>query len=131
MGDSMIAIRGATTCCSNSQQEVLDKTAELLKLIIERNHLNTADIISIIFTGTPDITAAFPAQAARLLCLTDIPLLGAQELSVEGAPALCIRVMIHTSQGIERDKVIHVYLHGAKSLRPDLAREDDEHVRKG
>ena len=91
---------------------------------MELNAVDNASLVSIIFTATPDITAAFPAQAARMIGLTDVPLMGAQEIDVEGAPRLCIRVMFHTMQSLERSAVRHVYLNGAKVLRPDLIQED-------
>lgn len=117
----IIAIRGATTSESNSKQAILNATSELLKELMEVNELKAEDFVSIIFTGTPDITAAFPAQAARDLGLVDVPLMGAQELAVVGAPSLCIRVLIHAGIKRRRDEVRHVYLRGASSLRPDLA----------
>lgn len=87
------------------------------------NEVKPDDLVSIIFTATPDITASFPAAAARAIGLTDVPLLGAQESQVEGAPRLCIRIMIHTAECKPRSTVKHVYLHGAKVLRPDLVQE--------
>lgn len=87
------------------------------------NEVQNADLVSIMFTGTPDITAAFPAQAARMIGLTDVPLMGAQELTIQGAPQLCIRIMLHTTQSKERREVRHIYLNGATVLRPDLVQE--------
>ena len=120
----IIAIRGATTCLTNTKESILEATSELLRAVIALNEVDNRDIVSIIFTATPDITAAFPAQAARMIGLTDVPLLGAQELAVDGAPQLCIRVMLHTTQSRERSEVRHVYQNGARVLRPDLVREE-------
>lgn len=119
----IIAIRGATTCTANDKESILEATSELLRAVIELNEVDNPEIVSIIFTATPDITAAFPAQAARMIGLTDVPLMGAQELAVDGAPPLCIRVMLHTTQSKERREVRHVYLNGARVLRPDLVQE--------
>ena len=116
----MLAIRGATTCSTNSKDSILEATTELLQAMLTVNQVHNSELISMLFTATPDITAAFPAQAARMAGLSDVPLMGAQELSVDGAPKLCIRVMINTSQAKERSQVRHVYLRGAKVLRPDL-----------
>lgn len=126
----IIGIRGATTCELNSRQAILDATTELLQELISRNGLRTEDLVSIIFTGTPDITAAFPAQAARALGLVDVPLMGAQELAVDGAPGLCIRVLMHVDIKRRRDEVKHIYLRGAKVLRPDLAAGGHNHDEK-
>ncbi|KAF0195521.1 MAG: chorismate mutase [Bacillota bacterium] len=120
----IIAIRGATTCSANSKGSILEATTELLRAIITLNEVENTEIVSMLFTATPDITAAFPAQAARMIGLTDIPLMGAQELAVEGAPKLCIRVMLHTTQSKERSEVRHVYLNGTRVLRPDLVQKE-------
>jgi len=117
---AIIAIRGATTCEANNKESILEATAELLRAVIALNQVENAAVVSIIFTATADITAAFPAQAARVIGLTDVPLMGAQELTVDGAPKLCIRVMLHTTQSMIRSEVRHVYLNGARVLRPDL-----------
>lgn len=120
---TIIAIRGATTCKTNSKESILDATADLLRALLMANEVQNADLVSIMFTGTPDITAAFPAQAARMIGLTDVPLMGAQELTIQGAPQLCIRIMLHTTQSKERREVRHIYLNGATVLRPDLVQE--------
>jgi len=122
MGENLIAIRGATTCTENTKESIISATSELLKAVLLENHVDSHELVSIIFTATPDITAAFPAQAARGIGLTDVPLLGAQEIVVEGAPKLCIRVMLHVNRQQPRSMVNHIYLHGAKALRPDLVR---------
>jgi cytidylate kinase len=117
----IIAIRGATTCEANTKDAVLRATEELLTALLAANNLTEKDLISIIFTGTPDITAAFPALAARTLGLQEVPLLGAQELAVEGAPKLCVRVLLHAHVALSRHEIKHLYLHGAQVLRPELA----------
>lgn len=116
----MIAIRGATTAEDNSREAVLSATRELLAEMLRSNSLPRESMISMFFTGTPDITAAFPAEAARQLGITDVPLMGAQEMNVTGALPLCVRVMIHADVHIPRAEVRHVYLRDAVRLRPDL-----------
>jgi len=117
---NIIAIRGATTCQQNTREHILEATQELLHGIIRENNVHEAEIVNIMFTATPDIDAAFPAEAARALGLTTVPLLGAQELAVAGAPLLCIRVMFLLEKELPRAMVKHIYLRGAVGLRPDL-----------
>ena len=76
------AVRGAIQVDTDTRQHILDASAELVSAVLERNELSSDDIISIVFTATPDLTAEFPAYAARLLGLTDVPLLCASEIAV-------------------------------------------------
>ncbi len=111
------ALRGATTCRANTAESITQATTELLSALLSRNELTAGDLVSIVFTATPDLSAEFPAVAARDLGLNEVPLLCAQEMAVPGAPAACIRVLIHHYGGGAPQPV---YLHGAKSLRSDL-----------
>ncbi len=88
------SVRGATTISSDSRDEVLEATAELLNEIIKQNSIYHADIINIVFTATDDIRSEFPAVAAREIGLTSIPLLDCQQMKCDNALALCIRVML-------------------------------------
>jgi len=103
----------------NEAEEILAATRELLKAVVDANGIAPADIASIIFTTTPDLTAAFPARAARELGWTDTALLGTQEAHVSQGLDRCIRVLIHWNTNRRQDEVIHVYLKGARQLRPD------------
>ncbi|HSL93430.1 MAG TPA: chorismate mutase [Bacillota bacterium] len=116
----MIAIRGATTAEENSREAVLSATRELLAEMMRSNAISRESLVSIFFTGTPDITTAFPAEAARQLGIVDVPLMGAQEMGVEGGLSLCVRIMIHANVHIPKSDVRHTYLRGATKLRPDL-----------
>jgi chorismate mutase len=115
----LVALRGATTVDADTQGDIRQRTEELLTELFERNGLATDDIVSILFTATPDLRAGFPAAAARALGLSATPLLCAQEIPVENAVARCIRVLIHCygSPGATRH---HVYLHEARQLRLDV-----------
>lgn len=115
------AIRGATTAEENTREAIIDATLELLKVIEEKNDLKRADSISIIFTVTSDLTAVFPAAAAREMGLTFVPLLDMAAPDIDGSLKKCIRVMIHINTDKTKDEIKHVYLRGAKALRPDLA----------
>ncbi len=98
----------------------------MMSLLMSRNALKADDLISILFSVTSDVTCRNPATATRAMGLTDVPLIGVQEAYVEGYLPLCIRVMLHIeADRVDRSTLRHVFLHGAKVLRPDLV-EDDE-----
>ncbi|HUF26562.1 MAG TPA: chorismate mutase [Gemmatimonadaceae bacterium] len=114
------ALRGATTVERDAPADIRTATRELLEAIVERNSLDTGDIISAIFTVTSDLRSEFPARAARELGWHDIPLLCTVEIPVPGALDRCIRVLLHAEIAMSRDAMRHVYLRGARALRPDL-----------
>ncbi|MEV6965361.1 chorismate mutase [Hamadaea sp. NPDC051192] len=114
------AVRGATQLDVDEREHLLDRVAELVKEVLHSNELNTEDLISAIFTATPDIHSEFPAYAARLMGMSDVPLICAQELDIAGAMPLVIRLMAHVDTELPRDQITHVYLHGAAALRRDL-----------
>jgi chorismate mutase len=116
----MLALRGAITCDENTKAEIDTKTQRLVREMLDRNDIAHDDLISIIFTATDDLTAEFPAAAARALGLGDIPLLCARELCIAHGMARCIRVLMHFSGDRERESLHHVYLDGARGLRDDL-----------
>jgi chorismate mutase len=114
------ALRGATTVDSDTPEQVTTRTQELLTAMLERNGVGHEDLISVIFTATPDVVSLFPALAARQLGLGDVPLLCAREIDVVGATPRCLRVLMHLSTTRSRDELHHVYLEGARELRDDL-----------
>jgi chorismate mutase len=116
----LVALRGAITCTENSSAEIGAKTKRLVKELLARNDVAHDDLVSIIFTATEDLTAEFPAAAARTLGLGDIPLLCARELSIERSMPRCIRVLVHCYADRDRTDLHHVYLEDARSLRDDL-----------
>jgi chorismate mutase len=116
----LIALRGATTVESDQPEPIVAATAELLKTLLERNGAAPGDLVSVVFTATPDLRAEFPAAAARRLGWDDVPLLCAREINVEGAVERCVRVLIHLYSKRPRDQLHHVYLEGARRLRSDL-----------
>jgi len=115
------AVRGATTVEKDTKDEILSATAQLLQEMLARNELAREDLVSIVFTATPDLRAVFPAEAARGIGISDVPLLCARELDVEGAMPRCIRVLMHVYTERDLQSVRHVYLGDAKKLRGDLA----------
>ena len=114
-------IRGATTIESDTKDNVLSATKELLEAILRVNSdLKTDDIASAIFTVTDDIVSAYPALAARQIGWTQVPMMCAREIPVEGSLRLCIRVLIHWNTEKPQSEIKHVYLREAVKLRPDL-----------
>jgi chorismate mutase len=114
------AIRGAVQVDGNDRELILGGVADLVKEVISRNNLTHEDFISIIFTATPDLTADFPAYAARQMGLTDVPLLCSTEISVPGAMPRVLRLLAHVELDVPRSQIHHVYLRGAAALRTDL-----------
>lgn len=115
------ALRGATQVGRNDRGDILDGTTELVTEVLRRNELAIDDFISVIFTTTPDLTAEFPALAARKLGFGEVPLLCASEIDVPGAMPRVIRLLAHVETDRPRRALRHVYLHGAAALRQDIA----------
>jgi chorismate mutase len=115
------AIRGATCLQHDDAAEMADAVTELLSELISRNAVSTDDLISVLFTSTPDLHSAFPAAAARGVGLADVPLICAQEIDVTGAMEKVVRVMMHVQTSKARAEIKHVYLRGAEALRQDIA----------
>ena len=114
------AVRGAIQVDEDDRQQVLDATTELLETILERNGLTQEDLISVVFTATPDLTSEFPAYAARQMGFVDVPLLCASEIAVAGAMPRVLRVLAHVETDKPRSEVAHAFLRGAAALRRDL-----------
>jgi chorismate mutase len=115
------AIRGAIQVDGNDRDAILAGTTELVTEVMGRNNLTTDDVISVIFTCTPDLTAEFPALAARKLGFHDVPLLCSTEIDVPGALPRVVRLMAHVQTDRPRQEIQHVYLRGAVALRVDIA----------
>jgi chorismate mutase len=115
------AIRGATQVDADDRDEVLAATRELVSTVIDRNGLDGEQLISILFTATPDLTSEFPALAARELGLGDVPLMCATEIDVPHALPRVLRLMAHVETDVPRSEIAHVYLRGATALRRDIA----------
>ena len=114
------AIRGATQVDADDREQVLEATRELVTAVLERNRLAHDDVISILFTATPDLVSEFPALAARELGFGDVPLMCATEIAVPGAMPRVLRLLAHIDTELTRDHIRHVYLRGAAALRTDL-----------
>ncbi|MGK5555845.1 chorismate mutase [Actinomadura kijaniata] len=115
------ALRGATQVDADDRELILEATTELVTEVMTRNGLTTDDVISVVFTATPDLTAEFPALAARKLGFHEVPLLCAAEIDVPHALPRVIRLMAHIETDRPRSEMQHVYLRGAQALRLDIA----------
>ena len=114
------ALRGATTVATNDAEEIATATRELLTGMLVSNDVDVEDVISVLFTTSPDLTATFPATAARGIGFETVPLMCASEIDVPGAKQFCIRVMMHVYSSRARTEIRHVYLRDAQNLRDDL-----------
>lgn len=115
------AIRGAVQVEADERELILEATAELVSEVLRRNELTDTDLVSVLFTATPDLTAEFPALAARKLGLAEVPLMCAVEIDVPGALPRVVRLMAHAETELPRHRLHHVYLRGAQALRLDIA----------
>jgi len=114
------AIRGATSVDEDNPRHIATATKELLTAIVERNQIESDEIISIWFTVTSDLTSAFPALAAREMGFVDVPLLCASEIPVPGSMPRCLRTLVELELRAPRKLATHVYLKEAVALRPDV-----------
>ncbi|HSZ41542.1 MAG TPA: chorismate mutase [Trebonia sp.] len=115
------AIRGAVQIDSTDRDAILEGTTDLVSTVMSRNDLTTDDVISVLFTVTPDLTAEFPALAARKLGFHAVPLMCATEIPVPTAMPRVVRLMAHVETDRPRADMQHVYLRGAAALRLDIA----------
>jgi len=116
-------IRGAITVNSNTKEEIIEITKELLIALQRENNFKIEDIVSVFFSATPDLNAAFPAQAARELGWNRVPLFDMQEIEVPGSLPKCIRILIQINCRKSQTEIKHCYLRGAEILRKDLVKE--------
>lgn len=112
-------VRGAITVGSNDEDEILEATRELLQALVAANGMSVDDIASAYFTTTTDLTATYPAYAARQLGWYDAALLCGHEMMVPGSLTRCIRVLIHWNTTKSAAEISHIYLREARTLRPD------------
>lgn len=114
-------IRGAITVDEDTPDQIRGAAKELMEEILKRNQITCFDdVISAVFTTTQDLTAAFPAEAARALGMNFVPLLCAQEIPVPGSMPRCLRILLHVNTELAPRDIEHVYLRDAQKLRPDL-----------
>ena len=120
----VLAVRGATTVRENNYDQIIRETSIMITSIIEQNHLEYDDIISMCFTMTSDLEKVYPSVAVREnLEVCDIPLLNFEEKYIEGSLKKCIRVLIHINSNKSKHEIKHIYLNEAKNLRKDIVEE--------
>lgn len=118
---TIAAVRGAISVSADRASAIREASARLLQTLIARNALTPERVVSAVFTATPDLTADFPAHAARMLGWHDVPLLGATEMAVPGAPPRIVRVLLTVRDVPSGTRLTPAYLDEAVRLRPDLA----------
>jgi len=118
-------IRGATTVNSNTREDILAAASELLAEVIRQNEVDPDLVASIVFSTTPDLTAEFPAVAAREAGFLHVALECVMEMNVPGSLAKCLRILMHVNTDRPLMDIKHVYLHGARALRRDLVEEQE------
>ncbi|NJM41303.1 MAG: chorismate mutase [Anaerolineae bacterium] len=116
-------VRGATVVRENTKEAIIDGTREMLQRLIEVNGIEAEDICSAFFSTTSDLNAEFPAVAARGLGWTDCALMCFHDMTVPGALARCVRVMVHWNTTKTAKEIKHIYMNGAEKLRPDLIKQ--------
>ena len=115
------AVRGAIQLEHDDRDLLLAGVTELIRAVLDQNGFGVEDLISMLFTATPDLHSEFPALAARELGIVDVPLMCAQEIDVAGAMPRVVRLMAHVETLLAKSEIQHVYLGGAAALRRDIA----------
>jgi chorismate mutase len=118
---SVRAFRGATQLLADDATEMREVVIELIRELLAANELVEDDLISIMLTATPDLKCEFPAVGVRSMGFSDVPLLCAQEIDIDGALPKTVRILIHAESSRSKQEVTHKYLRGASALRPDLS----------
>lgn len=115
-------IRGAVNISADEAHELIQATQGLLGAILDANPtLQPEDLASVLFSATSDLRSAYPAQAARAMGWTHVPLLCFQEMSVVDSLPRVIRVLLHWNTDLPQESVAHIYLGETSDLRPDLS----------
>jgi chorismate mutase len=114
-------VRGAITVDCNTEEAIMSATEELLHQVIEGNKILPEQVASVFISTTEDLNAAFPAKALRKFAgWTYVPVMCMRELQVPNSLPMCVRIMMHVNTAVPQEEIVHVYLEGAKVLRPDL-----------
>ncbi|NHM29128.1 chorismate mutase [Neobacillus terrae] len=118
-------LRGAITVGRNEEAEIQAATERLLRKMIESNRISPDLVASVFISATHDLTAGFPARALRELNgWKYVPVMCMQEMAVTESLKMCVRVMMHINTEKGQKQLKHIYLEGAKVLRPDLNEEE-------
>jgi chorismate mutase len=115
-------VRGAITVNQNTEEEIVTATEQLVAKLIEENNIQPDLVASVFISTTEDINAVFPARALRKFeGWTFVPVMCMQEMPVPNSLKMCVRIMMHVNTTQSQEEITHVYLNGAKILRPDLS----------
>lgn len=117
-------IRGATTAGANTADAIVEATEELLLELIRLNQVDPDEVCFAYFSTTPDLTAEFPAFAARRLGWIAVPLLCGHDMDVPGpnprAVAMCVRILLLYNTERPQREMRFAYLRGAAAIKTDL-----------
>jgi chorismate mutase len=116
-----LGVRGAITVEDNTAEAILDAAHELLAALIAANRIEPDDVGAVFFTTTRDLTAEYPAVAARQIGWNEVAILCSHEMDVPHGLSKCLRVLVMWNTTLAPRDIRHVYLRGAQSLRPDRA----------
>jgi chorismate mutase len=121
---SVRGIRGATTATANTEEAITEATGELLRELTVQNDLDIAEICFAYFTTTHDLTAEYPAYAARRLGWLDVPLLCGHDMDVmlpnPRGVRMCIRALLLYNTPRPQSAMRFAYLRGATVIKSDL-----------
>ncbi len=118
----MRGVRGAISVTANERDAIVEATQSMLLQMVQANDINLDDVASLLLTTTTDLTAEYPAVAARQLGWLDMPILCGHEMNVPHGLPLCIRALLHWNSDKTPAQIKHVYLGKAANLRPDRAK---------
>ncbi|MFE4635846.1 chorismate mutase [Streptomyces sp. NPDC056773] len=118
---SVRALRGAIQLEVDERVHLLDGVRTLFQEMLAANGLDHDDLVSVLFTATPDLVSEFPAVAARELGVNDVPLMCAQELDIAGSLPRVVRILAYAETELTKPEIKHIYLGGAAALRRDLS----------
>ncbi|MEU9194520.1 chorismate mutase [Streptomyces hundungensis] len=113
---TLAAVRGAIAVAADTAPAIARATRDLLGALLAANRLERDDLVSLMFTQTPDLTATNPALALHEAGW-DLPALCAQDAAFAGAPARTLRVLAHV-RWARPGRPVPVYLAGAAPTRP-------------
>ncbi|WMX44092.1 chorismate mutase [Streptomyces roseicoloratus] len=112
----LAAVRGAIAVDADTAPAIARATHDLLTALLTANRLERDDLVSLMFTQTPDLTATNPALALHEAGW-DLPALCAQDAAFAGAPARTLRVLAHL-RWARPGRPVPAYLAGAAPTRP-------------
>jgi chorismate mutase len=113
------AVRGAIQLTEDSAEAMTEAVGSLVHAALERNAILECDIVSVIFSQTPDLRSENPARALRRVGFSETPLFCTSEPAYPDSLPRTLRILITFEQSTPAP-VEPVYLGGARALRPDI-----------